>query len=471
MKVKNNLIAALVSMVFFVPALTGQYHINFKIDDYTNDTLIIGYYYGEKQLVKDTVYATKPGEFTFKGKDTLNDGMYIALLKPDNTFVQFIVSGNDNKFDVKFKKSDTAKLTFKNSPENKRFYDYMDYIKQKREEASPLRDSLTKLKEKEKDDPSLKAKLEKIDAEVKAYQEKFVKDNKGTYTANLIYSNFEVTIPEFDGPEEETQLKRYRYYKQHYWDYMDWEFPALIHTPYIHQKLDYYVKKLTVQNPDSIIISVREILDKLEKNPEAQKYYLSHFLNEYANSKIIGMDKIFVYLSDNYYAKGKATWVKEENLKKIIESADNLRNILIGEIFPNITTYKEDNTPVVLHNVKSKYILLVFWAPDCGHCKKAMPDIIKFDEEFKNQGVTTITVCTKGGDKANTCWEGIKEKNMESLINTGDQYQRYRQIVHFQTTPKLFILDAKKEILFKDLPSEELGNVMKEIIKMDAEKK
>ena len=30
--------------------------------------LIIGYYYGEKQLVKDTVYATKPGEFTFKGK-------------------------------------------------------------------------------------------------------------------------------------------------------------------------------------------------------------------------------------------------------------------------------------------------------------------------------------------------------------------------------------------------------------------
>ena len=58
---------------------------------------------------------------------------------------------------------------------------------------------------------------------------------------------------------------------------------------------------------------------------------------------------------------------------------------------------------------------------------------------------------------------------MESLINTGDQYQRYRQIVHFQTTPKLFILDAKRD-LFKDLPSEELGNVMKEIIKMDAEK-
>ena len=171
MKVKNNLWSALVGMVFFIPTLTGQYHINFKIDDYTNDTLIIGYYYGEKQLVKDTVYATKPGEFTFKGDDKLDDGMYIALLKPDNTFVQFIVSGDDTKFDVKFKKADTAKLTFKNSPENKRFYDYMDYIKSMRDAATPLRDSLTKLKEKDKDDPSIKAKLDKIDTDVKAFQE------------------------------------------------------------------------------------------------------------------------------------------------------------------------------------------------------------------------------------------------------------------------------------------------------------
>ncbi len=134
------------------------------------------------------------------------------------------------------------------------------------------------------------------------------------------------------------------------------------------------------------------------------------------------------------------------------------------------TSSKEDNTPVVLHNVKSKYTLLIFWAPDCGHCKKSMPDIIKYAAEFKEKGLTTITVCTKGGDKANTCWDGVKEKSMESLINTGDQYQRYRQIVHFQTTPKIFILDEKKEILFKDLPAEELGNVMNEIIKIDEEK-
>ena len=43
---------------------------------------------------------------------------------------------------------------------------------------------------KGKDDPSLKAKLDKIDAEVKALPGEICKDNKAIYTANLIYSNF-----------------------------------------------------------------------------------------------------------------------------------------------------------------------------------------------------------------------------------------------------------------------------------------
>ncbi len=458
------------SLLFLTESFSQAFQINFKIDEYDNDTLIVGYYYGDKQLVKDTVFTKKKGEFIFKGDEKLEGGMYLALLKPDNSFVQFIVNDKEQKFDIKFKKSDTAHLTFKNAKENIAFYEYMDYIKEKSKIATPLRDSLTKWKEAKKDTKEVDDKLKKLDDEVKAYQSKFLEMNKGSYIYHLINSNIDIDVPEFDGPEEQTQMKRYRYYKSHYFDNLDFNYKDLIRTPYLHNKIDFYIKKLTVQNPDSIIVSVKEVLKKLENNPDAEKYFISHFLTDYANSKIIGMDKVFVWMSDNYYAKGKAPWVKEENLKKILDGADKLRNILIGEIFPNITTYKEDNAPVVLHNIKSPYILLVFWAPDCGHCKKSMPDILKYAAEFKDKGLTTISVCTKPGDKAATCWEGVKEKGMEALINTGDQYQRYRQIVDIPTTPKLFILDDKKEILFKDLPAEELGKVMEEIIKMKAEK-
>ncbi len=468
---KNIILTLFLSILFLGQSFAQGYKINFKIDDYMNDTLIIGYYYGEKQLVKDTCIAKKKGEFVLEGKDTLAGGMYLGLLKPDNSFVQFIVSEKNQNFDIRFKKSELANLTFKNSKENTNFYKYMDFIRDQSKLATPLRDSIKSWKDKKKDTKPLDDNLKVIDDDVKAYQKKFLEENKGTYIANLIKSNEEIDVPEFEGPEEETQMKRYRYYKNHYFDNVDMDFKDLIRTPYIHTKLDFYIKKLTVQSPDSIIVGVKEILGRLKHNPDAEKYYISHYLGDYANSKIIGMDRVFVWISDNYYAKGKAPWVKEENLKKILDGADKLRNILIGEIFPNITTYKEDETPVVLNNVKSPYTMLIFWAPDCGHCKKSMPDVLKYAAEYKDQGLTTISICTKPGDKAATCWEGVKEKGMESLINTGDQYQRYRQIVDIPTTPKIFILDEKKEILFKDLPAEEIGNVMKEIIKMKEEKK
>lgn len=468
---KQKLFAFIISVCASFQLLAQNHEIGFKIKNYDNDTLIIGYYYGEKQLVKDTVFATKKGDFLFKSETALEPGMYIALLKPDNSFIQFIVGDTEKKYEVSFDKNDIYAVQFKNSKENERFYSYVDYLKEKNKEAQPLRDTLTKWKEAGKDDPKLKAQLDQLDADVTLLQKKIMSENPGTFTARLIEANIDVTIPEFEGTEDEVKMKKYRYYKTHYFDNIHWDDPALIRTPYIFQKTDFYINKLTVQNPDSIVLSVKEILTKTENNPEAFKYFLSHFLNTYANSKIIGMDKIFVFLVDNYYAKGKASWTKEENLKKITESADNLRNVLIGEIFPNVTTYKEDNTPVTIHGIKSPYTLVMIWAPDCGHCKKSMPDIVKFAEEWKDRGVQVLTICAKGGDKANTCWEGVKEKKMENLINTGDQYQRYRQILKFNSTPKVYLLDEKKEIIFKDMPSEELNKIMEEIVKVEEEKK
>ena len=223
--------------------------------------------------------------------------------------------------------------------------------------------------------------------------------------------------------------------------------------------------KLTPQSPDSINIAIDFILKKMEKNEETYKFYLSNFLNTYAKNKFIGMDGVYVHLVDKYYSQGKADWVDEENLDKIKKNADELRPILIGKKFPNITTYKEDGTPLNLYDLNSNYTIVLFWAPDCGHCKKAMPFVIDFYKKYQEKGIKIISVCTKAGDKYGSCWEAIKEKGMEDFLNTGDEYQRYRKYVQIPTTPKMFILDDKKVILLKDFPAEEMERIMDEVIK------
>ncbi|MBL0100050.1 MAG: redoxin domain-containing protein [Saprospiraceae bacterium] len=231
----------------------------------------------------------------------------------------------------------------------------------------------------------------------------------------LIKSNIDIEVPDFTGNEDSVKYRRYYFYKHHFFDNIKMQHHALIRTPFIHQKVDYYVNKLSNQQPDSLIRAVDIVLGKLEGNPEAYRYYLADFLNKYAQMKMVGLDAVYVHLVENYYKKGKASWVNEDNLKKMSENADDLRPILIGKKIPDITTYEEDGTPVRLYDIQSPYTVLIFWAPDCGHCKKIMPNVVDFYKKNKDKGVKVLGVCTKSGDKTNTCWPAVKEKVWKTL--------------------------------------------------------
>lgn len=79
----------------------------------------------------------------------------------------------------------------------------------------------------------------------------------------------------------------------------------MIRTPYLHQKIDYYITKLVNQQPDSLLKSLDLVLRWLEPNAEAYRFYLADFLNRYAQMKLVGHDALYVHLVDNYYSKVK----------------------------------------------------------------------------------------------------------------------------------------------------------------------
>lgn len=182
------------------------------------------------------------------------------------------------------------------------------------------------------------------------------------------------------------------------------------------------------------------------------------------------MDAVTVHMVDKYYSQGKAPWLDEENMRKIQENADFIRPTLIGKKAENIILYQEDGTPWELYKDSSEYLVMIFWAPECGHCSKAMPKYLEFNEKYKSQGIKMVSICTKTGGKYEECWKGVKEKNMESLLNLGDQYlkSKYKTKYDVRQTPKLFILDKNKEIILKDVPAENLEQLMDEVIKSQA---
>jgi hypothetical protein len=447
-------------------SMSQKFNVSIEINNYENDTLIVGNYFGEKQLVKDTLFSKGKGKFLWTDTIQPPQGVYLLLFKPSNNFIQFMVPQTESKFALTCNYKDLTDVKFKGSKDNNLFYDYMDFLKDKRVLADTLRSKIERAKKQNTTDKASQDALDNLDNDVKKQQQEIISKNPNTLTALLLKGNTEIDVPEFaDLPADSSKIRRYYYYKQHYFDNIDMNHPALIRTPFIHQKIDYYINKVSNQQPDSLMKTIDIVLSKLENNPEAYRYYLADLLNKFAAMKIVGHDALYIHMVDNYYRKGKASWISEENLKKMGDEADKMKPTLIGNLIPDITTYHKDGSAVRLYDLKSKFTILFLWDPTCGNCTKSVPFVVDFKEKHKHEDIAVLTICNKGGEKTNTCWPYIEEKNMSKLINTADEYQRYNQKLRVEKFPKIYILDQDKRILIKDFPAEKLDEIFIEISK------
>ncbi len=453
------------SLLTSVQTVTAQsYNVNFTLDNYDSDTLIIGYYYANRQLVKDTLYSQDQKHFAWTGEEELHEGTYMALTTPRKDFIQFFVEEPYPNYEVRLDGKTMEIKSFTGSRDNQLFNEYIAFLNQKRPEVEGLKKELESAKDKAK----IQAKIDAVDEQVFNEQARYTTEYAETFTAKTIKASMNIDYPEPPPGLSDRELEIYKYeqYRSHYFDHVDLGDSTLIYTPFLYNRVDYYINKLTIQMPDSIIVTIDDVLSKMHPESQMYRYVLSNFYNTYAKSKIVGMDAVVVHLVDAYYSAGKAPWIEEDLLAKMEDNAKKLKPTLIGKTGRDIQVELEDGTPIKLSEIDAEYLVLLFWAPDCGHCKKSMPDIIKFEEDFRDKNIKLVSVCTKYQDKVPSCWESVKEKGMENFINCVDPLgkSRFKSWYDVRSTPKIFILDKDLKIIIKGIGAEQLGGVMEEIM-------
>ena len=451
---------------FETPAAEKGYKIEINIKGMSEPYIIMAYHFGDKPYIQDTVFAKKPGQFIFEGNEPLKGGMYLVVMPPKNNTIDLFVDNDNQHFTVNADLSDlVGKMRFKNSNNNTLFYSYLEFLNVQRRKSSTLEPELKAAKEA-KDQAKVKEledKLRAINDDVNTFQLDFVKKNKKTLAAKFIQTSMDITIP-----ESVDSANQYWYYRNHYFDHCDLTDGRLMRTPLLPNKVDRYLDKVIPQHPDSVIAGVDQVLRMAEKDEDVFKFFLIRLINKYAKSKIVCMDAVYVHIADEYYLKGKSPWIGEEQLNKIKEDANRLRPLLCNQIAPDLKMQtiprKDGEAPTVqtLHGVDAKYTVLIFWAPDCGHCKKSMPAVIKFYDEYKSKGVEVFAICTKTHKDYQSCVDFVREKDMVRMMNLADPYLRskFPLIYDIKSTPVIYLLDKNKKILGKRLASEQLGEVI-----------
>ena len=443
------------------------HEIRIDIAEYDQDSLIVGYYFGSQTLVRDTLAKEDNGTFLLSGEEALESGVYLLLMRPGNQIVQFLVDDKDQHFNISFEANDLVNINFEGSEENELFNGYLEYLRESRANREPL---VEKKKEEGLTEQMIQAiddQIAALDSEVDAKQLSIINDYPNTVTSLMIKANRPIRLPEFEGTDEEIHNMKYEFYREHYFDNIEMANPISVRTPFFHERIDYYTKKLTYQNPDSINRTLDYILDAVKPAPKTYQYYLSQFINDYAQSNIVGQDAVYVYLAENYYGQGRAPWVEEENAKKIVEDALKLKPTLIGATAPQFEAYNRAGELIGLEDVDADYRVLFFWKPDCNHCTKAIPVVKEFYKNYKDKGVEIIAICTRLGKDYQRCWDGIKELNIGEFINLGDQYQRSQVLKKYNATqtPRFFIIDREDKIVMKGIGAEQLDDVMEELFK------
>jgi thiol-disulfide isomerase/thioredoxin len=467
---KRLLIVALLLAGLVSPSYAKNgYKLHLKISGVKDSMVFLAHYFGKPLPTiykRDSARFDKNGNAEFSTTDsTFTGGIYMMLLSDRKTYFEFLMnSGDEITMTASMDKLPDG-VKFKNSPENERFQGYVEFLKVYGAKQEDYKKQLADAKSASDTANVRKAAVESSKELIK-YRKDYIAKYPGTLLANIFGALEVPQVPEGDHflPDGKTKDSTfaYTYYKNHFWDGFNYQDDRLIHTPLLDGKLEEYMTKLVLPYPDSVEAECDRLLKRARGTKDLFKYTLWWLTRNAENSKVMGMDEVFVYLVEKYYMKGDAFWLTSEELDKYYDRARKIAPNVIGNVAPevklkNVLTKKEES----MQGLKANWTLVIFYSPDCGHCQKELPAIDSvYEAVLKAKGCKVYTVATEGDEKKIS--EFLVKHKLDKWTNTWDPEHTgdWRNKFDVYSTPTIYILDDKKIIRGKRLDHTNIHSVI-----------
>ena len=404
------------------------------IDNYPDTFVILASYYGEKNIIIDTAYLNN-GKFAFKKQD-YPGGVYMLASQNKKKLFEFIIN-DECGFSFHTDAEMPYDVTVSNSAENNIFYTYQRYRnslhREIRQQASATPEVLTTLS-----DSLAKELARKEDSIINSCPDLFI--------SKLILAQQETEVPD---SIREDSLQAYLYYKEHFWDHIDFSDARFIRTPILEKKLDYYFDHVLYLSPDSVNVAIDTIISRASSSEEMVSFLLWYFMSKYQNPKFMGFDKVFVHLVDDYFLKEEVQNMTPSIREKLRERSAKLKPLLLGETAPNLNLIDTNNSFQSFRSLKSQYVLLLFWDYNCPVCKNTIRQL-KNLLDSTNYDISVYAINVNGNidewkntvKKLNTNWIHVNG-TVSTTLNFHDLYD-------INSTPKVYLLDSEKKIMAKN---------------------
>jgi len=415
------------------------------------DVARIGYYYGPNRCItQDSAMADSRGWFWFKGDKNLPEGVYTCTFPKGYfdfliTSQSFILETDTNNIDLDMK--------VKGSEENSIFFQYHKYTVTLGRRA----DSIYKIISKSKNKDSIKVLKNKIYAmngAIDSFRSAFMARHPNSFSTKLLHSVLSPHVPDTpilpNGRKDSTFP--YRYYKQHYFDNIDFSDGRISRTPFFEAKLKDYFKDLVIPVPDSINNDADALIEKAKASGDMFRYVLDWIVNYYDASDYMGMDAVTSHLIEKYFLTGQAKWVTPTQITGMRKRDSVVSRLLIGKTAPDLYMTDSNGKVITLYSLHHKYTILFFFESTCGHCQHVTPVLHEFYE--KNKSKLDLEVYAATVENESKDWkEFIREKGIGDWVNVWDSRGEidFARLYDVTSYPVIYILDQDKKIIGKHL--------------------
>lgn len=454
------------------------YRITVDYKPLANAHLYLGYYFGNQKYVQDSAIIQPNGQAVFTGAEKLKGGLYIIVDPQKKTFVDIIVD-KEQEFTIRIDSTNFTLTSITGSQENNHLKTYKEASTLFYSNYPQLQTKLATAKTKQ-DSISIQQSMNEANLKAQHWRDSFVTAQPDAYLSLLFRLLKEPVYSVPKGKNRQDSINAFYNYKQQFWSNISFADERLLRTPMFEQRLNRYLETAVIREPDSIKLELDKFILYSRTNKTMFRYFINRFTNEYMNPKYMGLDVVFLHLFEKYYVTNQVDWLEKKDRDLVFNRAYSLYGNILGEPAAELNLLDTLNRKVNLYSIKSPYTVVIFWDPDCGHCKEQVPKVDSlYRANWKKQGVKIVGVLSDGsGDdevKAKEIqkrWtEYIRTRKLNDWVHLYQSTQMrkaeqaaqtpgFRQSYDVFQTPTIYLLDEQKRIVAKKINPEQVDELL-----------
>ncbi len=444
-----------------------NFRLSVELPQAANGQVLLAHYYGGNLLVDDTLRLDAQGRGEVRRDTLLPEGIYKLYFNQEHHF-DFLL-GAQQELHLVNPTFSVADMRISGPAESEAFLAYMHWLNEQQQRRSLLEEQRQTASPAQRTVAEME--LEQLNRRVINYWLTTAEAFPGSFLSAFLLSNYyQEPFPE-DIPEtvlgNDSLLWHYRYNhrKDHFFDYFDLTDERLLYTPVIKAKFDAYFLNILIQQYDSLRPSAYRILSLTESSPLMFRFAVSYLLNYAHNSRVMGMDALFADIARDYYLTDKTPWMDENGLAIIKENLQFIENNLIGMPAVDFQMENLEGDPFRLYQLQSKYTVVIFYEPNCGHCREYLAGLYKeIYLPYRDKGFDVVAVYSM--TNRNEWKQYIDENGYIDWHNIWDEHHltRFRVVWDTRLTPSVYLLNEDKQIVAKKFSLDYLHFILPQVL-------